>query len=80
MKDILVEAFDIADMNVNQIIGEKLVHIIDKINTKDIETNTKLMNWSKKKFFTKLCAKIPSAIALRKVDLETSLEKEKELL
>ena len=52
-------------MNVNQTIREKLVYIIDKINTEDIETNTKLMKWSEKKFFTKVCAKLSSAIALR---------------
>ena len=44
IKDIYVEAFDITDVNVDQTIGEKLVHIVDKINIEDMETNTKLMN------------------------------------
>ena len=68
-----MEAFDITNLNVNKPIEEHLVHIIDKINTKDIYTNTKLMKWSEKKFFTKVCAKYSSAIALRKVDLSTSI-------
>ena len=67
-------------MNFDQTIGENLVHIVDKINTEDMETNTKLMNWSKKKFFTMVCAKISGPIALRQVDISTSLEKEKVLL
>ena len=57
-----------------------MVHIVHKINTEDIEVNTKLMNWFEKKFFTKVCAKISSAIALRRVDLSTIIEKEKALL
>ena len=67
-------------MNVDQTIGEQLVHIVDKINTEDIETNRRLMNYSKKKLFTKVCAKFSSAIALRQVDLSTLIEKEKTLL
>ena len=50
------------------------------MNTEDIETNKKLMKWSKKKFFTKVCAKLSSAIALRKVDLSTQIEKKKALM
>ena len=75
-----MEAFEIFDLNVNKPIEEYLVHIIDMITTKDIETNTKLMKWSKKKFFTKVYAKLSSATTLRKVDLSTQIEKEKELL
>ena len=60
-----MEAFDITNLNVNKPIGEQLVHIVDKINTEDIETNTKLMKWFEKKFFTKVRAKFSSAIALR---------------
>ena len=75
-----MEAFDIADLNVNKPIGENLVHIINKTNTENIETNTKLMKWSEKKFFTKVCAKLSSAIALRKVDLSTLIKKEEALL
>ena len=45
IKDIFVEAFDIVDVNVDQTIGEQLmVHIFEKINTEDMETNKKLMN------------------------------------
>ena len=67
-------------MNVDQKIGQKLVHIFDKINTEDMETNTKLMNWIEKKLFTKVYANLSSAIALRQVDLSTSLEEGKALL
>ena len=44
IKDILVEAFDIINVNANQTIGEQLVHIVDKINIEEIEANRKLMN------------------------------------
>ena len=75
-----MEAFHITDLNVNKSIGEQLVHIIENINAKDIETNIKLMKWCEKKFFMKVCTKLSSANALRKVDLSTQIEKEKALL
>ena len=73
IKDIFVEAFDISDLNVNKTIEYQLIHIVDKIHAKDIETYTNFMQWSKQKFFTKVCAKISSVIALRMVDLSTQI-------
>lgn len=37
MKDIFVEAFDISDINDDKTIVEKLLYIVDKVNTEDIE-------------------------------------------
>ena len=50
IKDIFVEAFDILYVNDNQTIVEQLVHIVDKVNTKDIDANTKLIDWSYRKY------------------------------
>lgn len=44
IKDIFVEAFDIIDVKNDQTIMEQLFHIVDNVNTEDIEANTKLMD------------------------------------
>ena len=65
--------------NDNPII-EQLVHIVDKVNTEDIEAHTKLMAWTKRKYHTKVMENISSAIALRQVDLATKIESVKKIL
>ena len=54
--------------------------IVDKISDADLDTNTKLLQWSKKKFQSKVNENISSAIALRKVDLETKMKDMKKVL
>ena len=44
IKEIFVEAFDIIDVNHNQTVVEQLVHIVDKVNTTNMEANKKLMD------------------------------------
>ena len=41
VEDIFVETFDIVDINEDKPILEQLVHIVEKVNTDDIEANTK---------------------------------------
>ena len=69
IKEIFVEAFDITNINRDQTIVEQLVHIVYKFNTKDIEANTKLMDWSFRKYHTKVLEKISKKIVLSQVDL-----------
>ena len=57
VKDIFVEAFDIMDVNEDKPILEKLVHIVEKFNTKDIEANTKLVIWLERKCHAKAMRK-----------------------
>ena len=56
IKDIFVEVFDISNLNVNKPIEDQLIYSIDKIQTEDIETHTKFIQWSIEKCFTKVCA------------------------
>lgn len=53
---------------------------MEKVHFNDIETNTKLLAWSKRKFHTKVMEKIASALALRKVDLSTKVDGVRRLL
>ena len=80
IKDIFIEAFDLTNVNNDQTIVEKLVHIVDKVNTEDIEANTKLMDWSSRKYHTKVLVKISNEIALEKVDLSAMVTGVKTLL
>ena len=80
IKDIFVEYFDISNVNNDKPIIEQLVHIVDKVNTKDIEANTKLMAWIERKYHPKVMEKISSAIALRQVELATKINGVKKIL
>ena len=60
-----MNTFDIINVQEEKSIVEQIVHIVDKVNIEDIEANTKLMEWSQKKYHTKVLEKISSEIALR---------------
>ena len=79
-KDIFVEAFDITNVNDNQTIIEKLVHIVDKVNIEDIKAKKNLMDWSSRKYHTKVLTKISNEIELGKIDLATKVIGVKTLL
>ena len=54
--------------------------MVDKIRDEDLDSNVKLLEWSERKFQSKVLEKIPSAIALRQVDLATKVESVKTVL
>ena len=56
---------------------EKLSNIVDQVQNEDLNTNVKLLEWSKKKFQMKVNEKISSDIALSKVELAKKIEKVK---
>ena len=64
IKDIFLDAFNLLATNEDKPIIEKLVNIVDKISDENLDYNVKLLEWSKKKFHSKVFGKISSAIAL----------------
>lgn len=42
-----------------------MVHIVDKISDEDLYTNTKILEWSKIKFHTKVIERTSFALALQ---------------
>ena len=60
-----MDTFNLLEPNETKPIIEKLVTIMDKIKDEDLDKNVKLLEWSKRKFHTKVLEKISSAIALR---------------
>ena len=53
---------------------------MEKINDEDLDTNVKLLEWSKKKFHAKVTDKISSAIALSQIELATKIDGVKKVL
>ena len=48
---------------------EKLSNIVDQVQSEDLNTNAKLMEWSERKFQAKVNEKISSEITLSQVEL-----------
>ena len=80
IEDIFFDFFSLPKLNENKPIIEKLVTIVKKIKDEDLDSNFKLLEWSERKFHTKVLEKISSAIALRQVDLATKMESVKIVL
>ena len=59
---------------------EQLSIIVDQVQTKDLDTNVKLLEWSKKKFQMKVNEKISGEIAMYQVELDKKVEKVKAVL
>ena len=59
---------------------EKFLEIVDKMQSEDLDTNAKLMEWSKKKFWAKVNEKISSEIEHSQLELDKKIEKVKEVI
>ena len=75
IKDIFLDAFSLHVPNEIEPIMEQLANRVDQVQTKDLETNVKLLEWSEKKFQMKVNEKISSEIALTQVELAKKFEK-----
>ena len=64
IKDILNDAFSLPAPKETNLIIEKLTNLVEKLNDIDLDSNVKLLEWSKRKFQHKVDEKISSAIAL----------------
>ena len=73
-------SFSPPKMNEDKPIIEKIFTIVEKIKDEDLDSNFKLLEWSQRKFHTKVLEKISSDIALRQVDLATKMESVKKVL
>ena len=64
IKDIFMDAFSLQPPDSNRPILEQLSHIVDQVNNEELDTNVKLMEWSEKKFLSKVNQKIANDIIL----------------
>ena len=80
IKDIFMDAFSLQPPNSSRPILEQLSDIVDQVNNEDHDTNVKLMEWSEKKFLSKVNQKIANDIILGQVELAQKLDNVKVVL
>ena len=80
IKDIFMDSFSLQPPDAKKPILEQLSDIVDQVNNEDHDTNSKLIEWSEKKFQGKVNQKIANDIILGQVDLAKKLERVKVVL
>ena len=75
-----MDAFSLQPLDTNMPILEQLSHIVDQINDEDLDTNAKLLEWSEKKFLSKVNQNIANNITLGQVELAKKLDNVKVVL
>ena len=80
IKDIFLDAFSLQEPYETKPIMEQLSNLVDQVQNEDLDTNAKLLEWSEKKFQTKVNEIISSEIALSQVELAKKIEKVKTVL
>ena len=64
IKDIFLDAFALPPSDETKDIMEKLSDIVEQVTNADLDTNSKLIEWSERKFQGKMNEKISSEIVL----------------
>ena len=80
IEDIFLDAFSLPTLEETKPLIEKLTNLMEKVTTEDLDTNSKLLEWSKKMFQGKVNEKISSEIELQKVALAKKVEDVKKVL
>ena len=80
IKDIFLDALALPSPDESKEIMEQLSNIVEQVTNEDLDTNFKLMEWSKRKFQGKVNEKISSEIALSQVELAAKIDQVKEVL
>lgn len=74
IKDIFLDEYSLPPLEETKPLLEQLSDIVEKVNNEDLDTNSKLLEWSEKKFQSKINEKIASDIALTQVALVTKVK------
>ena len=80
IKDIFMDAFSLQPPDSNRPILEQLSQIVDQVNDEDLDTSVKLMEWTEKKFLSKVNQKIANNITSGQVELAKKLDNVKVVL
>ena len=81
IKDIFMDAFSLQPPDSIKPILEQLSDIVDQVNNEeDHDTNLKLMEWSEKKFLSKVNQNIANDIILGQLELAKKLDNVKVVL
>ena len=80
IKDIFLDVFSLPTPEETKKLLEQLLDIVEKVNNEDIDTSVKFLEWSEKKFHSKVNEKISSERALTQVALATKVDDVKKVL
>ena len=69
IKDIFLDAFSITSLDESKDIIEHLSNIVDQVTDADVDTNVKLLEWSERKFQSKVNEKISIEITKSQVEM-----------
>ena len=75
-----MDAFSLPTPEETKPIIKYLTILVEKVNGTDLDSNVKLLEWSKRKFQNKVNEKISSAIALSQVELLTKIDYVKKVI
>ena len=74
IKEIFLDAFTMMSLDESKDIIEQLLEIVEQVINADLDTNVKLLEWSKSRFQQKINEKISSEIALSQVELAKKID------
>ena len=80
IKEIFLDAFTMTSLDESKDIIEQLSDIVEQVTDADLDTNVKLLEWSERRFQSKVNEKILGEIALSQVELATKIEQVKKVL
>ena len=80
IKDIIMDAFSLQPPDSNKPILEQLSNIVYQVNNEDHDKNVKIIEWSEKKFLSKVNQMIANDIILGQVELAKKLDNVKVVL
>ena len=80
IKDIFLDALFGTLLDESKDIVEQLLDIVDQVQDADLDTNAKLLEWSERKFQSKVNEKIATKIALSQVELAKKIKRVSEVL
>ena len=74
IKEIFLDAFIVQSLDESKDIIEQLFDIVEQVTDANLDTNVKLLEWSKRRFQHKVNEKISGEIALSQVELAKKID------
>ena len=74
IKEIFLDAFIVTSLDESKDIMEQLSDIEDQVIDANLDTNVKLLEWSERRFQSKVNEKIATEIALSQVEMAKKID------
>ena len=80
IKEIFLDAFTITSLDEPKDIIEQLLDIVEQVTDTDLDTNVKLLEWSERRFQSRVNEKISTEISLSQVEMAKKIDHVTEVL